>query len=632
MLNIKKVDDKPMVIHTKEKAKLHMHEPKKAEIKAANTYTVSRGLDVGKASVGKTRGSTVPKMDSVKKGMFNQYRAALNESKKSIKTKTSSIKVAGAAGAQTALSQMEGGDEIRDAAMIAHVATRPAVNASAKGAELFRRQAAMQAQKRIKKTNSAKKIGKKGAKDATKKAATDTAKKVAKETSKETAKIAAKEGGKFAAKLATDASVAVAGTVAGAETGPAAPLIGIAAGIVAGEAVSVEMDIAEAKANSRNRKIKFFLDKMKEEDKQQDSFGKLVRDLFLNKIALPVKKMAAAAGLLLIVVVLLLSITVLPVVSVVAILYNSPFAFFLPPLEDGDTVTTVASAYMQDFNREISGLINEHSGCDTGQVVYVGAEGEQAGNYNDIVAVYMVKYGVEDTATVMNDTSKQKLKEVFDDMCSYTTSTGSEEVENDDGTKSTQKVFYVNVTLKHYTDMITEYNFDADRVGLVEQMMQMFGSSTGVTPQSALTQSEINDWVKDITDEKQKKAVTFALTRVGYPYSQALRHSGRAYDCSSLVYYAWLDAGVDISYGGATTAGYEAQGLDLAGKGVRYADMQPGDLIFYCFDPNEGGYLNIGHVAMYVGKGKMVDARGTAYGVVFRDVVSPGSIVFIGRP
>lgn len=30
-MKIKKVDDKPMVIHTKKKAKIHMHEPKKRE-------------------------------------------------------------------------------------------------------------------------------------------------------------------------------------------------------------------------------------------------------------------------------------------------------------------------------------------------------------------------------------------------------------------------------------------------------------------------------------------------------------------------------------------------------------------------------------------------------------------------
>ena len=32
-LKIRKVDDKPMVIHTKEKAKIHAHEPKGAKIK-----------------------------------------------------------------------------------------------------------------------------------------------------------------------------------------------------------------------------------------------------------------------------------------------------------------------------------------------------------------------------------------------------------------------------------------------------------------------------------------------------------------------------------------------------------------------------------------------------------------------
>ena len=41
-MKIKKVDDKPMVIHTKKKAKLHTHEPKKASIKASNIYTVDR--------------------------------------------------------------------------------------------------------------------------------------------------------------------------------------------------------------------------------------------------------------------------------------------------------------------------------------------------------------------------------------------------------------------------------------------------------------------------------------------------------------------------------------------------------------------------------------------------------------
>ena len=50
-MKIKKVDDKPMVIHTKEKAKIHAHEPKGAKIKGSNIYTVERGPKVHDARI-----------------------------------------------------------------------------------------------------------------------------------------------------------------------------------------------------------------------------------------------------------------------------------------------------------------------------------------------------------------------------------------------------------------------------------------------------------------------------------------------------------------------------------------------------------------------------------------------------
>ena len=50
-MKIKKVDDKPMVIHTKKKAKIHMHEPKKAKIKGSNIYTVQRGPKIASAKI-----------------------------------------------------------------------------------------------------------------------------------------------------------------------------------------------------------------------------------------------------------------------------------------------------------------------------------------------------------------------------------------------------------------------------------------------------------------------------------------------------------------------------------------------------------------------------------------------------
>jgi hypothetical protein len=55
-LNIKKVDDKPMVILTKEKAKIHSHEPKGTRIKGSNIYTVERGPKIAGAKAAETTG------------------------------------------------------------------------------------------------------------------------------------------------------------------------------------------------------------------------------------------------------------------------------------------------------------------------------------------------------------------------------------------------------------------------------------------------------------------------------------------------------------------------------------------------------------------------------------------------
>ena len=121
------------------------------------------------------------------------------------------------------------------------------------------------------------------------------------------------------------------------------------------------------------------------------------------------------------------------------------------------------------------------------------------------------------------------------------------------------------------------------------------------------------------------------MDKVGYPYSQAYRDYGDYYDCSSLAFYAWKYAGVNISYGGATTAVAEAQGLDEAGKTVTYEELQPGDLIFFSYCHN-GRYRNISHVAIYVGNEKVVEEKNESEGVVYGDIPNPECIVTIGRP
>lgn len=611
-MKIKKVDNKPMVIHTKEKAKIHSHEPKKAKIRGSNIYTVQRGPKIASAKVNDNtdkkkiyRKSTVHQAEKKEKGL-SKFKRNIRESKTSIKTKNTNLHIARRTGALVAgdgdvTEQVEGGQEVSQAAYLAYEVSRPVTGTASRGASLFRKKAVAEAKKHIKKVEAGKKLAKK----TVKKAASNTAKTAVRETAKETAKITTKVATKTTAK--------------------------------------------DAKMANRSRKIKFFVDKMKAQENQTDSVAKLVKDLIVRKAVLWVKAAAPVIGLVLLLLVLLVAVVAVPVIAAIAILYNSPFALFLPPLESGDTVQTVTSAYVQEFNRDVNTQVNEHTGYDLGEFVYVDYEGmdENPSNYYDIMAVYMVKYGVGDTATVMNDKSKGWLQAVENDMCSYTTNNGTKDVEETDAdgnvTMVTKSVLYVNVALKSYRDMISVYGFNSDQVEMLEQIMSSEfmgqlgyagsgssggGGSPGV---SSMTEEEVNAVLSKITDSRLKTVCSYALYRVGYPYSQEMRDSGNYYDCSSLAYYSWKDAGVDISHGGATTAAAEAQGLDEAGKTISYEKMQPGDLIFYSFTSN-GRYKNISHVAVYVGDGKVVEALNENSGVVYRDVASVGKIVVIGRP
>lgn len=150
--------------------------------------------------------------------------------------------------------------------------------------------------------------------------------------------------------------------------------------------------------------------------------------------------------------------------------------------------------------------------------------------------------------------------------------------------------------------------------------------NTGSLRNTALSESEIDEIVASSgADETEEKAIRFTLSKVGLPYSQALRTSGRAYDCSSMAYYTWLSAGFDISNGSGypPTAAVAAKYLESIGKCVDTESpdfaLRPGDLIFYGGKSN-GRYMGIYHVAVYIGNGKEAEAYCTKYGCVYQDL------------
>ena len=562
---------------------------------------------------------------------FASYRKSKAEKEAAIKKKTPVSSAVVSVAAKTTLDEMEGGSEVYEAYMAADTLAKPATNAARAGRNLYRSQVAKAKAQKIKKKKSGSRIREKAVKESAVKTARKTAQTAAKETAKETGKKAAKEASKAAAKTAA----ATAGTGAG----------GVLVGIAAGEAAGIAMDKRDVKNSTRNRMVKLFVAKMRHDDSRssqenQDNIGKALKDIVLMRFSMMAKYIVRYVGLFLLALFAVVAIIALPVIAVIAVIYNSPFAIFFPSISSGETTQEVLSAYVAEFNREVSEQLDDHEGYDTSEKIYVNFEGSGTpDNFCDILMVYMVKHGDGDTATDMTDKAKQNLKAVFDDMCSYTITSRTDTETDEEGNTTTTTVKEVNVELKSCYDMVSIYGFNDKEQEVLAQLMNpeylamlgYTGGGGGGDPGEGISPEQYQAIVDAISDENGRKVVAFALSKVGYPYSQAYRDSGNYYDCSSLAYYAWRSAGVSIMYEGSNTAASEGKLCYDNNLLVNYDEMQPGDLIFYSYDRN-GRFMNITHVAIYVGNGKVVEAANTRLGVVYRPVQGRSSIVFIGRP
>ena len=93
----------------------------------------------------------------------------------------------------------------------------------------------------------------------------------------------------------------------------------------------------------------------------------------------------------------------------------------------------------------------------------------------------------------------------------------------------------------------------------------------------------------------------FACQYVGNPYVWAGTSLTNGADCSGFVLSVYANFGIELPHYAASQAAY--------GTAVEYADLRPGDLLFYSW----GG--EISHVAIYIGDGKIVHAMNEASGI-----------------
>jgi len=100
----------------------------------------------------------------------------------------------------------------------------------------------------------------------------------------------------------------------------------------------------------------------------------------------------------------------------------------------------------------------------------------------------------------------------------------------------------------------------------------------------------------DATNVSGSDVVSYACQFVGNPYVWGGSSLTNGADCSGFVMSVFAHFGISLPHSSAALQG--------CGKSVSYANAQPGDLICYS-----------GHVAIYMGGGRIVHAQSTAVGI-----------------
>ena len=137
-----------------------------------------------------------------------------------------------------------------------------------------------------------------------------------------------------------------------------------------------------------------------------------------------------------------------------------------------------------------------------------------------------------------------------------------------------------------------------------------------------------SDLINDLpAGETGSKAVQLALSRLGDPYSQERRGQDNYTDCSYLI--QWVYRQMKIKLPG--TAAEQGKYCVNNGLTISKSALAPGDLVFWSHKVN-GRYLNITHVGIYAGDGKVVDASSSKGKVVYRKLFDSDKQVLYARP
>lgn len=327
--------------------------------------------------------------------------------------------------------------------------------------------------------------------------------------------------------------------------------------------------------------------------------------------------------------------------GVIAVLIASPFGVFWSKEDDSPDVTPlteVVEAVNAEFEQRIQDIIDDHSYCDSVEMHYVGStDGAKINNWMDVIAVFAVKTAMDENGmevVTIDETRIELIKAVFWDMnlIDYYV----EEIEHldDEGDIDwIEYILHITITSKSAEEQAEEYGFTDEQKEIMREMLSgeflsYILALLGLDPAGELTEEEWEDIYGELDpDEIGSQAVEWALTRLGDPYSIPKAGTDRYTDCSHLMQWAYGKVGVSLP----RRASIQAQVLANAKRSISYGELIPGDLVFWSYE-NNGNYMNISHVGIYAGGGKVVHASSVEMQVVIEPLFHADKQVMYARP
>jgi hypothetical protein len=267
----------------------------------------------------------------------------------------------------------------------------------------------------------------------------------------------------------------------------------------------------------------------------------------------------------------------------------------------------------------------------------VGDGVERVDNWKDVLTLYIVRNTVKEQSMMqLDETDESGIKELFFDMNPINISIRVEEVEEEG---ETEEVQYADISVSNlrYVQVLSDYPLNSFQNDMIDFLMRPDMNTTWA--ELGLNFSNGMDLNIDVDSIVQNlpagslgsKIVQAAFSRLGDPYSMELRGQGNYVDCSYFTQWAYAKAGISIP----GTAAEQAQCCVNAGKTIDGNSLQVGDLIFWSYPNNPrvaGRFMDIGHVAIYVKNGMMIEAAPSAGCVIYREVNFQGIPVMYARP